>query len=886
VTLQVSSINGFNVSQFLSTPSPYIQISTFGQLFTSSLVASDLSTVTLETSSINGYNISQLLNQPTVSSFQQLYTSSLQTQTISTTSVVAQNLSTFTLQALSLSGISSIDGYSIQQLVSSVAPQPPIPSTVLQFFTSSLATNVITNYQTQGVDITAPGYINIHAVTGVNIAGDNCNVSITSANKQELISYNTTSYSGNNWTATAQSNVVLNASNTIQIYNTNTAPVVSPNDFAVLAEGDLYLNGQRNTTLTAVKTLDLLGGLGVVLESPGAGDVNILTPSGKILLNSLSTVVQHDLNVQTINGAIYPPVVTPVNTYTNLYTTNLSNNLANSPNLYLGATSIYLDGNYGSGTVGLQANQVILNGSNSVNINTSNTVSIYNGLSPPAVPSHGILVDSVGTLALGSSNAVTIRGSNTINLNTPSTICSGDITAATFNGAPLPTGGGATVSTFNTLYTSTISGNPLNYLSLIANRSITLKSLSTITNAAGAWFSGDVRASTFNGQPLGSGGGWVGTAATDLNMNGYKITAPGTLDVEAAYNLNLNAGITSNILTLGGASVQVLPFRRFEVSFGTTDFQLNGGDLPNTANLQADYTALRGNSNILLTSPSTIITADLNVVTINGQTPGSGGWVGTATSDLNMATYSILNVTNINGSAYPPPYTPTWVGTASSDLNMATFSILNVTNINGASYPPASAWNGTATSALNMNGYDVYSSNLNLQTTSVNYYLSLNDGASKVDLYSSGELNLTGITSLNILTPVINLSNQYLSQGGQLTIDSNAQLNYATKANGYGTGSGCPISLTQGGSTRVVVSDTTDAFDVSVLLDCAYEDTSFSVVATSSEATTNVYYPGVLSYAVEISGSNSFNIICRATTTGTYNFNWITTGKYPRGAPV
>jgi hypothetical protein len=101
-----------------------------------------------------------------------------------------------------------------------------------------------------------------------------------------------------------------------------------------------------------------------------------------------------------------------------------------------------------------------------------------------------------------------IVGLSSINLSSPSLL---------WNGAPIGT------NTFNTLFTSTISGNPLNYLNLIANTSITQRSLSTITNAAGAWFSGDITATTFNGAPLPTGGSWVGTATSDLDMTSYKI---------------------------------------------------------------------------------------------------------------------------------------------------------------------------------------------------------------------------------------------------------------------------------------------------------------------------------------------------------------------------
>ena len=845
VTLQVSSINGFNVSQFLSTPGAQPQLSTFSQLFTSSLltssvVAFDLSTTTLKTSSLNGYNITQLLNQPTVSSFQQLYTSSLQALNISTGVLTASNISTQNINAFTLQGVSSVNSYSIAQLVSSVSPQPPIPSTVLQFYTSSLAANVITPYQTPDLNLTSAAYIKIHAGVGVNIDGDQCNVNINSAN----INLNAASFISENasldWRATATRNVVLNSSNTLSIYNTNTAPPVNTNDLAILGQGNTSLSGQNGLLLKAIGTVDCQGN--EVIEnavqtiSHTAG-VNLFTTvptylaqtsnylvvaNTKAQFTTPSTICTGDLRATTFNGLPLPAVT---NTFTQLYAYQLSNN----PTV-------------GSGALGILAANEIALAAPTIQANANQDLLLF------------------GSNFYSQASNVRITGSNYVSLITPSTICTGDLRAVTFNGLPLPTGSNSWVGT------ATSDLNMATY------------SILNVTNINGSAY------------PYIPTPTWVGTAATDLNMNNFSITAPQSLNIDAAYNLNLNAGVTSNILTLGGNSVQVLPTRRFEVNLGTTDFQLNGYDLPNTASLSADIIGLTGNSNITLTTPSTICTGDLNVLTINGQIPVFGGGGSNAT----VSTFNTLYTSTISGN--PLNYLSLIANRniKQSALSTQTYAAgawfsgdITATTFNGAPLPSGgSSWVGTATSALDMNGYDVYSSNLNLQTTSVNYYLSLNDGASKVDLYSSGELNLTGITSLNILTPVINLSNQYLSQGGQLTIDSNAQLNYATKANGYGTGSNCPIPLTQFGTARVVVSDTTDAFDVSVILDCSYEDTSFSVVATSSEATTNVYYPGVLSYAVEISGSNSFNIICRATAAATYNFNWIATGKYPKGVPT
>jgi len=93
-----------------------------------------------------------------------------------------------------------------------------------------------------------------------------------------------------------------------------------------------------------------------------------------------------------------------------------------------------------------------------------------------------------------------------------------------------------------------------------------------------------------------------------------------------------------------------------------------------------------------------------NVSTINGSVypPPGSGWVGTATSALDMAYYGIDNISSltgvstINGSVYPPPGSG-WVGTATSALDMAYYGIDNISSltgvstINGSVYPPTTA---------------------------------------------------------------------------------------------------------------------------------------------------------------------------------------------------
>jgi hypothetical protein len=708
ITLDVSSINGYNVQQFLSTPSPTIQVSTFNQLFTSSLLASgivtsDLSTTTLKTSSINGYNIAQLANQPTVSTFQQLFTSSLQANQISTGVITASNISTQNINAYTLGGISSVNGFSIAQLVSSVSPQPPIPSTVTQFYTSSLAANGITNYQTGDLNITTAAYMDLRAGVGVRIGADQCNVSITAPSLVENIAQFTTNNTGLDYAVTAGRNISINSSNTLSIYNTNTAPPVGSNDLYIIGQGVTTLAGQNTTNVTSIGALNLIGSpvningvpagaatstftqlntnilsnnpaisndlkiraanaivlndtgettisLGGSLEviGPATGGTNIQTnffnslnqvisfsayntldllslssltvtgqssiniASSNINLNSPSTICTGDIRATTFNGLPLPTSGGGGNvtsTFNQLYAYQLSNN----PTIGSGAMGILAQNQIDmfAPTIQVNASDYLLGASNSFtqSFNTrlqgSNTIAIYNG-ALPTVAAGGITVQATNNVSLSSVN-VLVNASSNIQLLTPSTICSGDIRALTFNGLPLPTGGintgeltstviglgtagylsTATVtSTFNTLFTSTISGNPLNYLSLVANRSITLNSVSTIVRSRGAWFSGDITASTFNGAPLPTGGGsWVGTATSDLNMNGYTLSNVPNIYGNGTMTMS-NAGLIT-IATNSGSDVNI---NTSTIKFQDTDIT-KGGWLSLDADAQLNYAA-------------------------------------------------------------------------------------------------------------------------------------------------------------------------------------------------------------------------------------------------------------------------------------------------------
>jgi hypothetical protein len=295
LVLNVSSINGFNTSQFLSTSGTQGQISTFSTLTTNLFQANQISSGLFVASSINGFTIQQLINPvvSTVSTFQQLFTSSIQTN----------NLSTNTGNILSLNGVSTINGFTIADFVSSVSPQPPIPSTVFQFFTSSLAANSVTNYQTSNLSLIAPTVI---------------------------VSTNSLVENADNYNLTVTSNIDINSSNAINIYNTNTAPTIGTNDVHILGQGTTTLAGQGNTNVTAIN--NLLLNAGQITTVQGLEYV-VINTSQQLQLNGSNEISATSSNIRlngnlVINGVPYNPNAT--SSFTTLATDVLRNNTTNN----------------------------------------------------------------------------------------------------------------------------------------------------------------------------------------------------------------------------------------------------------------------------------------------------------------------------------------------------------------------------------------------------------------------------------------------------------------------------------------------------------------------------------------------------------------------------
>jgi hypothetical protein len=878
-------------------------------------------------SSINGYNVSQFVAVPlisTVSTFQQLFTSSIQ----------AVNLSSITANIFALNGTSSINGYSIGELVSSVSPPTPAPSTFTQLYTSSLVANGIigSNFD---LNVTAQSIVTISGGQRLNLNADTCNIAITAPNIQTLTSFNNTVGVGNDYALTATNNISMNASNTAILYTTNTAPTPPSQGIVILGQGNSIFASQIDTTVSAVGTLNLNGASVLVNGAPlvantvtstfnqlyayqlsnnptvGSGALGILASSEidmaaptiqvnasdyllgasnsytqtsntrlqgsntiAIYNGALPTVAAGGVTVQAtnalnlngasvlVNGA--PIITTVTSTFTNLYAYQLSNNptVGSGALGILAATQIDM----AAPTIQINATQDYLLGasnsftqSSNTRIQGSNSIAIYNG-ALPAVAAGSINVEATNYLNLLATN-INIS-TNTINLNAPSTICSGDITAVTFNGAPLPTGGNVT-STFTQLNTNILSNNPAisndlkiragnavvlndtgatsislggildvqgglggtniqtNYfnslnslIAFTAYNTFDLLSLSSLTVTGQSSInltssninlftpsticSGDIRAVTFNGLPLptSGGGGSVVSTYTQLNTNilSNNPAIGNDLLLRASNAIVMTTPLGATSISLG-ASLDIMgtsgATNIYSQEFNTLNSNI-GFTANNTIALLANSNiSITGQSTINLTSsninlitPSTICSGDIRATTFNGA-PLGGGWVGTATSDLDMANYNINNASTIKGASGATLRLQNNSGGAFFQLENGgnIYMVANSGATNGGMDSGLIFWAGqNITSkvfgATSAHTFEVYDGSAVLQNSVI-----INSNG--LDMCNAAINNLTSITSAVATMTLSNTSNiainaPTINVGGAVNANCNAISNVGT----------------------------------------------------------------------------------------------------------
>ena len=726
VVFTVSSINGYNTSQFLSTPGPTQLVSTFDQFFTSSLGANGITTTNLTAvnaqapvlnattissggvtvSSINGYTINQLVNPAlsTVSTFQQLFTSSLLASNIQTL-----NISTLNINAYTLNNVSSINTYSIAQLVSSVAPQPPVPSTVNQFYTSSLAVNGITNYQNTNLELTSAGYINIHAGVGVNIFGDTCNVNINAANYNENVGGFTNNNTTLDYNVTAGRNLSMNSSNTLSIYNTNTAPPVGSND--------LYIIGQGNTTLAGQNALNLTS-------------------------------------------------------QTNLVAT----------------------------------------GSNNVVISSSNGTSLQCVNSNISVRGNTVTVESIGSnIDIIASQSVLGYAGTKFQFNTPSTILSGDIRANTFNGLPLPTGGGSVTSTFTQLNTRILSNNPVygNDLLIRAANAIVLNDTGETTVSLGGSLevtgpaTGAVNIQTVTFTSLNQ---FISLSA----YSNITFTAPSTITSNLyVADIFSNPGVGTDInltaaQTLGESAVSITRNASGTIVDDTVGgYTLNAGPALATQLIATSNITLAPSNSAFITAPSTI---ELTSPTLlwNGA-PISGGATVSTFSNIYVNTISD-NASlgqQINLSAYTPGIVSGFTQIVDGDPYFTGDETISIKNVgtyylttlyigdgagniyyNGSiSIAPGDYFTFTLVAYpagyLQVAGYDEYAENSINETLNsvgfpavIQYYTISSYGTNPIQVGTT-VVGTSASGFININTSTINISSPTTITGNQINLNTN-----------------------------------------------------------------------------------------------------------------
>jgi hypothetical protein len=176
------------------------------------------------------------------------------------------------------------------------------------------------------------------------------------------------------------------------------------------------------------------------------------------------------------------------------------------------------------------------------------------------------------------------------------------------------------------------------------------------------------------------------TVHPDLTINANITTDE--LDDPQYNNLNLYASSNINIQSFGTSG-----------GGGNINIQCANNPSIYSVNITGDTYVSR-----TLTANLGMSTTNINLSTINGAayTPGGGG--GSVSSFTNLfatnASTTNLLVSSINGAAYPPGGGGGWVSTATSDLNMSGYNISNLSSITAAGDLSISATTNLKTSAV------------------------------------------------------------------------------------------------------------------------------------------------------------------------------------------
>jgi hypothetical protein len=195
-----------------------------------------------------------------------------------------------------------------------------------------------------------------------------------------------------------------------------------------------------------------------------------------------------------------------------------------------------------------------------------------------------------------------------------------------------------------TVGNSIVFTNPNGIININDNALIGVSSIQAFTGQSISFANaGLINISSINGYGVSSfANAWISTATTQLDMNNFNIVNTNTMTAD-----NLLASLlTADNISTGGITC----FGNINMDLGNI-FSTNiitavGGAI----RTQMDTGGFYGNG---VTAVSYVDTPALTgISSINGAKYNAGGWVGSATTDLNMNLSSIANVNDISANGY------------------------------------------------------------------------------------------------------------------------------------------------------------------------------------------------------------------------------------------
>ena len=488
---------------------------------------------------------------------------------------------------------------------------------------------------------TPSNWANYPAVGDVNLSNHNL----------EHFSNIYTDQTNSSWIATAPVGALNNVNINLLTDGTTNVGGAAPNRINLTAQNGYY--GQINLTANSgLSNVSPLGGVVNIIANGGfanpgtsasyGGTINITANSGPLAeIYLTSKVVTTAASVLSYAGVITPPLST--DGYNFIYGTGGVNICAGAPSVIpntIGTTYIY-------GTTGIEL---------------GSSVYIYDGIYPYSTSN--LLISSrtgslfnieyVNTILMGSTVSGVLTGNGTISN------C-GNFTMATTAGSDV--GAITHLATINGLALSNYQ--TCNWASFAASGDVNMSNhnITTCCNIATV---------QINSLPMSNYlvSNWANYQATaNIDFNSKNLNSAGVLTFSTTA---VNAGQISNVTTINTVAL-------------SNYLACNWASFVATANVNL-------NSNTICNVPTIAMSvggAISNVSTINGVAyPPTGSWVPTATSQLNMCNFGIINisnlsnVSNINGSAISAFTASNWSSyPAISNLNMLTFSIANCSNL-------------------------------------------------------------------------------------------------------------------------------------------------------------------------------------------------------------